>query len=241
MGLITTPTIVCGVCRFPMRVTAVAVMNNWGFNFVAPALLAIWAAAVAVIFLNPEMAADWMREFRIPATTALRDKLALVLLAGVLATFCSMPFLVVGRIFGFFVARRLLSEPPPEAPRSHLEQQQWMRQPPAPAGRGPAPAFSLPVQPAPAQPAETAHAGGPRLIARAFFSMLWAAVFFVGGAFVMGGVATAGITDPQLRSQASRHAGQTWGVWLFFGSMVLAIVLVSLGLLPGTRRKTRQA
>jgi hypothetical protein len=49
------------------------------------------------------------------------------------------------------------------------------------------------------------------------------------------------ITDPQLRAQASRHAGQTWGVWLFFGSIGLAILLGSLGILPGTRRKTRQA
>jgi hypothetical protein len=240
MGLITAPTIICRVCRCPMRVTAVAVMNNWGFNFMAPAWLAIWAAAVAIIFLNPEMAADWMREFRIPPTTALRDKLALVLLAGGLALFCSVPFLVVGRVIGFFVAQRLLSEPPPEVPMSNREQQQWTRQLPTPAGREPARACGLAVQPAPAQPAGRTNAGGPRFIARAFFSMLWASVFFVVGALVTAGVATAGIADPHLRNQASRHAGQASGIWLFLGSIGLAILLVSLGILPGTRRKARR-
>lgn len=241
MGLITTPTINCSVCRLPMRVTAVAVMNNWGFNFVAPAFLAVWVAAVVITFLNPELAAHWMREFRIPPASTLQDRMALVLVAGAGALICSIPFLVVGRMIGFFVARRLLSEAPPEVPLGHLEQQQWMRQIPTPAGREPARACGVAAHPALAQPAEKAHAGGPRFIARAFFSMLWAAVVFIGGALVMGGVATAGITDPDLRDQASRHAGQTWGVWLFFGSIGLAILGGSVGILPGTRRKTRRA
>jgi hypothetical protein len=228
-------------------------MNNWGFNFVAPVALAIWAAAVAILYLNPEMAADWMREFRIPPTTALRDRLALVLLAGVLAFLCSIPFLAVGRLIGFFVARRLLSEPPPEAAASEFGQRQFLSQFPTPVGREQTRsaatvlrsnravgAYGVARHSAPAQPPHPAS-GGFRFIARAFFGLLWAAVFFVGGALVMGAVVTAGITDLQLRNQASRHAGATWGVWLFFGSIALAILLGSLGLLPGTRLKKRQA
>jgi hypothetical protein len=57
----------------------------------------------------------------------------------------------------------------------------------------------------------------------------------------MTAVATAGIADPQLRNEASRHAGGHWGVWLFLGSIGLAIVLGSVGVLPGTRSKKRHA
>jgi hypothetical protein len=57
----------------------------------------------------------------------------------------------------------------------------------------------------------------------------------------MGAVVTAVVADPQLRNQASRHAGETWGPLLFLGSIALAILLGSLGVLPGTRSKKRHA
>jgi hypothetical protein len=214
-----------------------------------PAGLVIWASAVLVIFCSPETAAHWTREFGTASTGhATRDRIALVLLAGVLAMFCSIPFVAIGRLFGFFVARRLLSEPPPEVPASDLGSRQFLSQLATPAGReqtlstatalrsNPTTgAYGVSIPPVPAQPPQMD--GGRSFIARAFFTLLWAVVFFVGGALVMAAVVTAGITDPKLRDQASRHAGQTWGLWLFLGSIGLAILLGSRGVLPGTRRK----
>jgi hypothetical protein len=224
LGVITTPTITCRVCQFPMRVTALAVMNNWQFNFAAPVVLAIWVGAVVIIFRSPETVAHWAGELRAPPTGHdLQDRLAMSLTAGVVALFSSIPFAVVGRLIGFFVARRLLSEPSSAAAASEFGQRQFLSQLPAPA---------LPQQKA---------SGGFRFIARAFFGLLWAAVFFFGGAFAMATVATAGIADPQLRNQASRHAGEHWGPWLFLGSIGLTILLGSFGVLPGTRSKKRPA
>jgi hypothetical protein len=177
----------------------------------------------------------------------------MALLSGVVALFCSIPFAVLGRLIGFFVARRLLSEPPPDAAATELGQRRFLSQFPTPVGWEQTPsaatvlrsnpaagAHGIAMHSAPALPPQTAS-GGFRVIARAFFGLLWAAVFFFVGAFAMGAVATAGIADPQLRNQASRHAGETWGVWLFLGSIGLAILLGGFGVLPGTRSKKRQA
>jgi hypothetical protein len=254
IGLITTPTITCRVCQFPMRVTALAVMNNWQFNFAAPVVLAIWVGAAVIIFRSPDMVARWASELGVnPSGHATQDRLAMVLLSGVLALFCSIPFAVLGRLVGFYAARRLLSEPPPEAAASELGQRQFVSQLPTPVGREQTSSAATVVRTSPAAGAYVVEmhsardlpprraSGGFRFIARGFFGLLWAAFFFVGGAFVMGAVATAGIADPELRNQASRHAGEHWGVWLFLGSIGLTILLGSLGILPGTRSKKRPA
>jgi hypothetical protein len=253
-GVITTPTITCRVCRFPMRVTTPAVMNNWQFNFAAPVVLAIWVGAVVIIFRSPDTVAHWAGELgATPSGHDTQDRVAMVLLSGVVALFCSIPFAVLGRLIGFFVAQGLLSEPPPEAAANELGQRRFLAQLPTPVGREQTPsaatvlrsypaagAYGVAMHSAPALPPQTAS-GGFRFIARAFFGLLWAAVFFLGGAFAMGAAVTAGIADPQLRNQASRHAGEHWGVWLFLGSIGLAILLGSFGVLPGTHSKKRQA
>jgi hypothetical protein len=237
-----------------MRVTALAVMNNWQFNFAAPVVLAIWAGAVVIIFRCPDTVAQWAWDLGAsPSGHDTQDRLAMGLLAGVVALFCSIPFAALGRLIGFFVARRLLSEPPPEFAASEFGQRHFLSQFRAPVGREQTPSaatvlrsnpaggtYGVAMHSAPALPPQTAS-GGFRFIARAFFSLLWAAGFFLGGAFAMGAVVTTGVADPQLRNQASRHAGETWGVWLFLGSIGLAILLGGLGVLPGTRSKKRQA
>ena len=253
-GLITTPTITCRVCQYPMRVTALAVMNNWQFNFAAPVVLAIWVGLALIIFRCPDTVAHWADQLGArPSGHALQDRLAMVLVSGVVALFCSVPFAAVGRLVGFFAARRLLSEPAPGSGAIELRQGQFASQLPTHVGWDQTPSSAIVVRSspaagaygeamhtAPAMPPQTAG-GGFRFIARAFFGLLWAVVFFFGGAFVMTAVATAGIADPQLRNEASRHAGGHWGVWLFLGSIGLAIVLGSVGVLPGTRSKKRHA
>jgi hypothetical protein len=237
-----------------MRVTALAVMNNWQFNVAAPVVLAIWASAVVMIFGSPDTVARWAWELGAsPSGHDMQDRLAMVLLAGVVALFCSIPFAVVGRIIGFFVARKLLSEPPPVAGANEFGQRQFLSQFPAPLGREQTPsaatvlrsnpaagAHGVAMHSAPASPPQTGS-GGFRFIARAFVCLLWAAGFFLGGAFAMSAVVIAGVADPELRNLASRHAGETWGPLLFLGSIGLAILLGSLGALPGTRSTKRQA
>ena len=168
------------------------------------------------------------------------------LLAGVGALFCSIPFAVLGRLVGFFVARQFLSAPGSGAASDSGPRQfryGWL----TPVGREQTSSAAHSFNPAaaaygvaPALPPQTGG-GGFRFLARAFFGLLWAAIFFFGSAFVMSAVVIAGVTDPQLRTQASRHAGATWGVWLFLGSISLAVVLGGLGVLPGMRSKKRQA
>jgi hypothetical protein len=252
-GLIATPTVVCHSCRFEMRITGRAVTDNWGYNFMALAGLAIWGGMALLILASPESAAVISKRVSLPAGT-IQERLLLAALSGVAAALCAIPFLVVGRIIGYIVGQRLLSELEREAPAGDLSPQEFTPQF-QPGGQtlrtqqlfsGPAPvAYGVavqpaPVQPPPARPPGTQGHGVLRFILRAFFCLVWAAVCFVGGTFVMAALAVHGITDPEQQAAASRHAGETWGVWLFFGSIGLAVLLSCLGVLPGTRRKRRQ-
>jgi hypothetical protein len=252
-GLITTPTVVCHSCRFEMRITGKAVTDNWGYNFAALAGLAIWGGIALLILASPESAAALGKRMSLPAAT-IQDRLLLAALSGVAAALCAIPFAVIGRLIGYFVGQRLLSQHEQEAPPASLPPQQHSS--PFQVGAqklrtqqlfsGPAPAACgvavqpAPVEAAPARPPETGGHGVLRSILRVFFCLLWAAVFFVGGTFVMAGIAIHGITDAEQQAATSRHAGETWGVWLFFGSIGLASLLSCLGVLPGTRRKKRQ-
>jgi hypothetical protein len=185
LGVITTPTINCRVCQLPMRVTAVAVMNNWQFNVAAPVVLAIWASAVVIIFRSPDSVAHWAWELGAsPSGHDMQDRVAMVLVSGVVAFFCSVPFAVLGRIIGFFVARGLLSEPTPAAAASEFAPCQFVAQFAAPVGRERTPsaatvlrsnlaagAYGIAMHSAPASHPQTGS-GGFRFIARAFFCLL---------------------------------------------------------------------
>jgi hypothetical protein len=252
-GLITTPTVVCRSCRYEMRVTGRAVTDNWAFNFMTLAALAIWGGMAVLILASSESAAALGKRMSLPAGT-IQERLLLAMLSGVVAAVCSIPIMLLGRIIGYFVGRRLLSEqeredsavaPParPSAPPFQSGAQTLRTQQLFSAAASAA--YGVAVQPAPipaapAQPPEARGDGVLRFILRAFFGLLWAVVFFVGGVFVMAAVSIHGITDREQQAAASRHAGETWGVGLFFGSIVLAVVLSYLGMLPGTRRKKRQ-
>jgi hypothetical protein len=70
------------------------------------------------------------------------------------------------------------------------------------------------------------------------FGVLWAIGFFVAGCFAITSVVMALENgDPEARQQAVEAAGRASGVPLFFGSILLVIVLAILGWLPGFRRR----
>lgn len=76
---------------------------------------------------------------------------------------------------------------------------------------------------------------------RVFFGIVWAIVLFMAiffaGAIVAAALATQGAgDDPELRKQLMDESGKRVGPWLMMGSFFLAILLASLGRLPGTRR-----
>lgn len=257
-GLIKTPIIACPNCRHEMGVTAKAVMNNWQFNFTVVAFLVLLGGGLLLIFSSPQATAQFTREFNISELNSpTQETLALVTVAGIFALFACMPFAAIGRAAGYFTARQLLSgnvPPEPTPPAGNAPQQPFSLQ--LQQGNqklrtqqyfsGPAPgAYGLTVQPTatvppPAAAPETRGDGAFRFLVRAFFGLVWAAAFFVVGVFVSAIVATAGISDPEQQAEASRHAGETWGVWVLLGSIGLAVLLSWLGVLPGTRRKKRQ-
>lgn len=72
---------------------------------------------------------------------------------------------------------------------------------------------------------------------RAFVTVVWMIVFFVGSVVVITVVATlrAG-GDQQLANQMAADTGKKYGTWMFFGSIALTSTLGLLGWLPGTRR-----
>jgi hypothetical protein len=241
-----------------MWVTAKAVINNWQFNFTTISFLVLWGGALLLIFSSPQATAQFAREFNITDTgSSLQQTGALIALSGVFALFACMPFALIGRAAGYFTARGLLSGaalPEPQPPAGNAPAQPFTPQFQTGGLKlrtqqyfsGPAPgAYGLAVQPTatvtpPAAPPETAGDGVFRLLVRAFFGLVWAAVFFVVGAFASAIIATAGINDPEQQAAASQHAGETWGAWVLLGSIGLAVVLSYLGVLPGTRRKKRQ-
>lgn len=69
------------------------------------------------------------------------------------------------------------------------------------------------------------------------FSVIWAVIFFVAGALICSKIAARGIDDPEMQQKLREEAGEKFGLWVFFGSIALAILLGALGVLPGTRRR----
>src|SRR5262249_23611488 len=77
---------------------------------------------------------------------------------------------------------------------------------------------------------------------RIVFGLLWFVVFFVLGSFSISGVVMAlEHGDQEARQKAVEAAGRAYGVPLFFGSIVLVVVLALLGWLPGFRRRKAAA
>jgi hypothetical protein len=73
---------------------------------------------------------------------------------------------------------------------------------------------------------------------RGLFIVVWAIVFFFVSALIASMIATAGVGDDEaLRKKLVEESAARYGLWAFLGSIVLAVVLGKMGLLPGTRRK----
>jgi hypothetical protein len=78
------------------------------------------------------------------------------------------------------------------------------------------------------------------VLVRVIFGTVWAVVFFIAAALVSSTVASSSAgDDPELRKRLTEEAGQRFGMVFFLGSIVLAVVLGKLGMLPGTRRLKR--
>src|SRR5262249_34033425 len=76
------------------------------------------------------------------------------------------------------------------------------------------------------------------ILLRIGFGILWIAAFFVIGSFSISAVAMALENgDQEARQKAAEAAGQAYGVPLFFGSILLVVVLAIVGWLPGFRRR----
>jgi hypothetical protein len=267
LGLITTRTIACAKCGHEMRVTQNAVINNWQYHGAVLAFLVLWTGATVLILSRPDVAAEVGRRAALPCQT-MKERATLALVAAVPILLCAMPFAVIGRVVGYYVAQRLALDATGEGPladfeKSALEKVRQARE--QPRGLGPAsPQFPplpppgqrelvtqrlfaasaakepAPVRPAPPPPSPAQGAGCVMFVVRAFVCLLWAALFFVVGGVAMTAWASWGLWDnPPAQQQAAAEAGRVTGPWLLLGAIGLAIVFSCLGLLPGTRRRKR--
>jgi hypothetical protein len=237
-GLIKTPLITCRKCGYTMRVTANAVRNNWQYNCVMVATLAIWLILACIILLDPKGATHFAGQLgKFKGTTS---PWVLAGMSFVPAFLMALPFALVGRILGIQAASRILSERTQEpaagdfsspffssrstSGRQELQSQRW--------------AAALPT--APPSPSPEAPPSGRRtgkLFLRIVFGVLWMVAFFVAGSFATSDVVIALENgDQEARQQALEAAGRATGVPLFFGSIFLVVVLAILGWLPGFRR-----
>jgi hypothetical protein len=87
---------------------------------------------------------------------------------------------------------------------------------------------------------EPAAPPGPRprsLGMKIVWSSVWVVVFFFAAAIIISQVAVIGApADPEVRDKLIQQASQSWGGWVFLGSIALPILLSWRGWLPGTRR-----
>jgi hypothetical protein len=206
--------IVCPKCQFEMFVTPKAVVSNWQFNAAVWAGLAMWIGFASIIFTNPETAATIGRYFQLSART-FENRLVLVFAGVIPAVIVALPFALIGRIIGISVAARLNVDAAEEAAVAEFRRQ--------------------------LTPVAQKKLRRRSLFVRACFGLVWAVAFSVVAALALGlwAVREAG-DDPDLRQQALRQAGETFGPWALLGSLALAVVLGGCGLLPGTRRTKRR-
>jgi hypothetical protein len=104
MGFITKPTLVCPKCGYEMRVTSRAVVNNWGYNLGALAILVAWGFFLMIAFTSPKVkppavgaAAHWAAFL---VGIGLGCFIPALIVAGI-------PFVVIGRCVGRWMASRL--------------------------------------------------------------------------------------------------------------------------------------
>lgn len=241
-GLIKTPLITCR-CGYEMRVTAKAVRNNWQYNFAIVALLLFWLVLAGVVLLDPKGAMQFATQFgKVKGTVS---PWVLAALSLVPAFLMALPFAFVGRILGIRTASRLLSEVPGEpavgqfsssrisvAPTSEgreLQSERWM----APS-RTPAPR--------PQHVAPSIGSGIGRFFLRLVFGVSWAIAFFIVGSLAISATAMALESgDQEIRQKAVEAASRAGAVPLFFGSILLVVVLAILGWLPGFGRRKAAA
>jgi hypothetical protein len=228
-----------------MRVTAKAVRNNWQYNFAMAAGLAIWFVFACIILIDPKGSMEFAT--RLGKFKGMQSPWILAILSFVPAFLLALPFGGIGRIFGIRAASRILSELPREpAPGDlaspffssgvatgvrQLQSDRWMPQSrptrPDPSPEGP-----------PRGTGVTRGSGVGRLFLRLVFGVVWMVVFFVVGAISISAVAMALENgDQEARQKAAEAAGRASGVPLFFGSIILVVVLAMLGWLPGFRRR----
>jgi hypothetical protein len=180
-------TIICPFCQAKVRIDHNVIAQNWGFNFAWVSGLLFWLVVGAIVIASPHFAAMIGRR-TFPAAT-LQNRV-------VIALFCAIPSLFVGLIIGgvgmflgLIVAAGAAREEnctTTEAANDNLSPM------PSPTG-------------APQPP------GPPRrsLLVRAFFVLLWPALFFFGAAIVLGAImmrAPAEETEPAAVVPASTVA-----------------------------------
>jgi hypothetical protein len=104
MGFITKPTIVCPRCQYEMLVTSRAVVNNWGYNIAALAILVAWGFFLMIAFNSPQVK---------PPTGGAAGQWAAFLVGIGLGCFipalivAGIPAVIVGRCVGHWMAARL--------------------------------------------------------------------------------------------------------------------------------------
>ena len=242
-GLIKTPLITCRKCGYEMRVTAKAVSNNWQFNFAIVPMLIFWLVLAGIVLLNPDAATRFAAQSGKSKGTV--SPWVLAALSLVPAFGMALPIAFVGRLLGFRVASRILSEMPgepavgefssslfssaPKLGRRELHSEQWM-----PASRSPSPR--------PKQDPPPSAVGIGRFFLRLVFGVLWAIVFIIVGSILISATAMALESgDQEARQKAIEAASRAGALPLFFGSILLVVILAKLGWLPGFRGRKAAA
>ena len=103
-----------------------------------------------------------------------------------------------------------------------------------PASRSPSPR--------PKQDPPPSAAGIGRFFLRLVFGVLWAIVFIIVGSILISATAMALESgDQEARQKAIEAASRAGALPLFFGSILLVVILAKLGWLPGFRRRKAAA
>jgi hypothetical protein len=229
-----------------MRVTRNAVRNNWQYNFAMAAGLCIWFVFACIILADPKGAMDFVA--RSGKFRGIQSPWVLAALSSVPAFLLALPFGAIGRIFGIRTASRLLSERAQEPAVGDfssalfsagaasggrgLQSERWM----APATTAP-PSPSYQAIPTRGEAPPSSRGMGSFFL-RILFGVLWIVVFFVVGSISISAVVMVVQNgDQEARQKAVEAAGRAGGVPLFFGSILLVVVLAILGWLPGFRRR----
>jgi len=213
-GLITRLSIPCPSCGTRVRIDTNVIAQNWAFNFGWVGGLLVWFALAVGVLADQRLAAAIGGKAFPSATFENR-----LVLAGV----CALPGLLaglvaggVGVLLGTIVAfggsaDTAPAEPNPQNNRGGYLGGNFTGAPPAPRERS--------------------------LLVRVFFVLLWPAVFFVGAAIVMAGLAGSFSAESEaVRKQINEQSAQKNAWWIFLVSLIV-FISGCVGVLPGTGRK----